>query len=130
MPAKKIGTPIGALDELLLEICVGDTVVDAQGRKYTVDKNSWLKPCEGGSSKSLQVVGPVTVLASWDGHGHAVSAKRPADDRNEEAENLKAIKKGVQDAGDQTLVDELRRRGWKVTCSKVVEKVVYEEVAL
>ena len=31
---------------------------------------------------------------------------------------------------DQRLVTELRSRGWTVTCTKTVEKIVYEEVTL
>lgn len=51
-------------------------------------------------------------------------------DENEEAAAIAVIEQGVKDAGDQRLVDELRARGYNVTCTKLVEKVIYEEVSL
>ena len=131
----KRGTAIGALDEYLAEIRVGDEVQDAQGSSYTIDKNGWCKPLDGGSSRSLQKVGPVTVTRGWDADADRFQENpktgkiEPAKEDEEEA-HIRRIHTIVKDAGDQTLVDELRDRGWKVTCTKVVEKVVYEEVAL
>lgn len=131
------GTSTGALDEFFATIHVGDEIVDKAGKHYTVDRFGRAKPTDGGNEMPLKELEGLTVCKSWDGGGNAVSAVRKEpklkilkNPENEEEENLKAIRKGVQDAGDQTLVDELRRRGWEVKCTKVVEKVVYEEVAL
>ena len=133
MAAMKRGTSIGALDEYLAEIRVGDEVQDALGNVYTIDKNGWCKPLDGGSSRSLQKVGPVTVTRKWDADADRFQENPKTGKvgpKNEEKANLEAIIHNVKSAGDQTLVDELRDRGWKVTCTKVVEKIVYEEVAL
>lgn len=120
------GASTGVLDEFFAAIHVGDEIVDKAGKHYTVDRFGRAKPTDGGNEMPLKELEGLTVCKSWDGSGNAVSVKKTS----EETENLKAIQKGVQDAGDQTLVDELRRRGWEVKCTKVVEKIVYEEVAL
>ena len=120
------GTSTGVLDEFFATIHVGDEIVDKAGKHYTVDRFGRAKPTDGGNEMPLKELEGLTVCKSWDGRGNAVSVKKTS----EEMENLKAIRKGVQDAGDQTLVDELRRRGWEVKCTRVVEKIVYEEVAL
>lgn len=122
----KQGASTGVLDEFLADICVGDEIVDKAGTHYTVDRFGRAKPTSGGNELPLKSLEGVTVCKSWDGSGNAVSVKKTS----EEMENLKAVRKGVQDAGDQTLVDELRRRGWEVKCTKVAEKIVYEEVSL
>ena len=122
----KQGASTGVLDEFLADICVGDMIVDKAGTHYTVDRFGRAKPTSGGNELPLKELEGVTVCKSWDGSGNAVSVKKTS----EEMENLKAVRKGVQDAGDQTLVAELRRRGWEVKCTKVVEKIVYEEVTL
>lgn len=130
----KRGTAIGALDELLAEIRVGDEVQDAEGTTYTIDRNGWCRPLDGGSSRSLQKVGPVTITRKWDaGAGkfkEDAKTGKVEPVKNEEETNLEVIARAVKDAGDQTLVDELRARGWNVICEKLIEKIVYETVQL
>lgn len=127
----KIGTSTGVLDEFLADICIGDEIVDKAGTHFTIDRYGRAKPTSGGNEVPLKSLKGVTVCESWAGHAEtitkAVKAK-PGD--NDELKALEQIQAGVKDAGDQTLVDELRLRGWTVTCTKIIEKVVFEEVAL
>ena len=129
----KIGTSTGVLDEFLADICVGDVIVDKAGTHYTVDRFGRAKPTNGGNEVPLKSLEGVTVCKSWAGHAETITkavekkAKPKADD---ELKALEQIQAGVKDAGDQTLADELRKRGWTVTCTKVVEKIVFEEVTL
>ena len=130
------GTSTGVLDEFFAAICVGDEIVDKAGRHYTVDRFGRAKPTDGGNEMPLKELQGLTICKGWlGGSAETVSKKTPKlkvlkNPENEEEENLRAIKEAVKDAGDQTLVDELRSRGWVVKCTKMIEKVVFEEVAL
>ena len=133
----KLGTPTGVQDEFFNEICVGDTVVDRAGRSYTVDRYGRANPTTGGDVVRLQDLDMVTIETSWREHADAISKavkEKPAPDgeaeMNEEEKALHAIYEGVDNASDQLLVDKLRERGWTVTCTKRVEKIVYEDVSL
>lgn len=131
----KQGASTGVLDEFLADICVGDEIVDKAGTHYTVGRFGRAKPTSGGNELPLKSLEGVTVCKSWA--GHAVTITKTAETmpklvalKNPETEAVEQIRAGVKDAGDQTLVDELRKRGWTVTCTKVVEKIVFEEVTL
>jgi len=129
----KQGASTGVLDEFLADICVGDEIVDKAGTHYTVDRFGRAKPTSGGNEVPLKSLEGVTVSKSWA--GGVVTTTKTAEPKlkifkNPETEAVEQIRAGVKDAGDQTLVDELRERGYTVTCTKVVEKIVFEEVAL
>lgn len=127
----KIGTSTGVLDEFLADICVGDEIVDKDGTHFTIDRYGRAKPTSGGNEVPLKSLKGVTVCERWAGHAETITkAAKAKPGANDELKALEQIQAGVKDAGDQTLVDELRRRGWTVTCTKIVEKVVFEEVAL
>lgn len=149
----KQGTSTGVLDEFLATICVGDEIVDKAGTHYTVDRFGRAKPTSGGNELPLKTLEGVTICKSWAGGvvtttktAEAVKPVPPENVppipsrgkdkpklkifKNPETEAVEQIRAGVKDAGDQTLVDELRKRGWTVTCTKVVEKIVFEEVTL
>lgn len=142
----KLGTPTGVMDEFFNQICVGDTVKDGAGRTYTVDRYGRANPTTGGDVVRLQDLGTLTIETSWREHADAISkavkekkepeatAEKPAPEvpaeMSEEEKALHAIYEGVDNASDQMLVDKLRERGWTVTCTKRVEKIVYEEVSL
>ena len=141
----KIGTSTGVLDEFLADICVGDMIVDKAGTHYTVDRFGRAKPTSGGNEVPLKSLEGVTVCKSWS--GGVVTTTKTAEAKvkaivddlygnngkpkaNEEEQNIHAMYEGVDAASDQMLVDKLRERGWTVTCTKVVEKIVFEEVTL
>lgn len=127
----KIGTSTGVLDEFLTAICVGDEIVDKAGTHYTIDRFGRAKPTSGGNEVPLKSLEGVTVSKSWAGHAESITKAVEIKPKvNDELKALEQIQAGVKDAGDQTLVDELRKRGYTVTCTKIVEKVVFEEVAL
>lgn len=123
----KIGTSTGVLDEFLATICVGDEIVDKAGTHYTIDRFGRAKPTNGGNEVPLKRLEGVTVCKSWAGHAESITK---AVEKNEEEKQLELIDTYVHAAGDQRLVDELRKRGWTVSCTKITEKIVYEEVVL
>lgn len=125
----KQGASTGVLDEFLADICVGAEIVDKAGTHYTVDRFGRAKPTNGGNEVPLKSLEGLTVCKSWTGNV-VITTKSAETIKNPETEAIEQIQAGVKDAGDQTLVDELRKRGWTVTCTKIVEKVVFEEVAL
>lgn len=141
----KQGASTGVLDEFLADICVGDEIVDKAGTHYTIDRFGRAKPTSGGNEVPLKSLEGVTVCKSWAGHAESITkvakakVKAIVDDfygnkgkpkANEEEQNIHAMYEGVDAASDQMLVDKLRERGYTVTCTKVVEKIVFEEVAL
>lgn len=139
----KIGTSTGVLDEFLATICVGDEIVDKAGSHYTINRFGRAKPTNGGNEVPLKSLEGVTVCKSWAGHAESITkaaeakVKAVVDDFygnkpevSEEEKELELIDTYVHAAGDQRLVDELRKRGWTVSCTKITEKIVYEEVVL
>lgn len=142
------GQKIGLTDRLLRDICVGDEVTDAHGVHYIIDRFGRAKPTSGGNEVPVRSLKGCEITKAYlPSLGGTVPAPRvpaakveaPAEERAttcyivdtaDEDAVLAAIDKFVKDAGDQTLVDELRKRGWTVTCTKVVEKIVFEEVTL
>jgi hypothetical protein len=128
----KQGASTGVLDEFLADICIGDEIVDKAGTHYTVDRFGRAKPTNGGNEVPLKSLEGATVCKSWAGHAETITKaveKKAKPKANDELKAIEQIHAGVMDA-DQTLVDELRKRGWTVTCTKVVEKIVYEEASL
>lgn len=131
----KQGASTGVLDEFLADICVGDKIVDKAGTHYTVDRFGRAKPASGGNEVPLKSLEGVTVCKSWAGHAETITRAtktmpKLVTPKNPETEAIEQIHAGVMDAGDQTLVDELRKRGWTVTCTRIQEKIVFEEVTL
>lgn len=139
------GQPIGLLDSLLREICVGDVITDAKGSEYSIDKYGRAVPLPNGNPKPLKNIIEPTVTDPWvqntttpkfkeDETGKVKPAKEEEDPElkkiDDELAFVESIQQHVKAAGDQRLVDELRQRGWTVTCTKLVEKIVYEEVTL
>ena len=127
----KIGTSTGVLDEFLADICVGDEIVDKAGTHYTIDRFGRAKPTSGGNEAPLKSLEGVTVCKSWA--GGVVTTTKTAAPKALEPGLLQGDNPGdtaVHDAPDQMLADELRKRGWTVTCTKIIEKVVFEEVTL
>lgn len=135
----KKGTSTGVLDSFLAEICVGDEIMDAAGTHYTIDQFGRAKPLNGGNVTELSCIKGATIFQTYKAASTSAkveflssrSEKKAAEpEMNEEEKNIHAMYEGVDAASDQMLVDQLRKRGYTVTCTKVVEKIVYEEVAL
>ena len=114
----KMGQKIGLTDQLLRDICVGDTIQDAKGVEYSIDRYGRAKPLSGGNEVPVKSLKGVEIVGT-----------NPSND-NPEMHAVNIIEQGVKDAGDQRLVDELRSRGWTVVCSKMIEKITYEEITL
>lgn len=121
MAAKSKGAPIGAEDDLCVPVHVGDEIRDNDGNNYSIDQYGRAKPLSGGNSVPLISLGSYTITRSW---------QKSEPEKSEEEKEQDLIDVHVHAAGDQRLVDELRSRGWTVTCTKITEKIVYEEVVL
>lgn len=133
MAAKSKGTPIGVEDDVCVPICVGDKIRDVNGNSYTIDQHGHAKPLSGGNAVRLAALDGVMVTRPVKKEQQQISAKpapAPKPEKSEEEKELELISTYIHAAGDQRLVDELRSRGWTVACTKIVEKVVFEEVAL
>lgn len=131
----KLGQYIGLQDQLLHDIHVGDTLTDAKGVHYTVDRFGRAKPLDGGNECPVRSLVGCEVIKEWEPAAPKFEEKDgkvgPAEpEKTEEEKELDLIDTYIHASGDQRLVDELRSRGWTVSCSRVVEKVIYEEVAL
>lgn len=117
----KMGQFIGLQDQLLRDIHVGDLLKDAKGVEYTVDRFGRAKPLDGGNELPVRQLTGCEVVSEW----------KPAEEKKtDEEKDLELIDVYVHASGDERLVSELRSRGWTVTCSRVIEKIVYEEVSL
>jgi len=132
----KLGQYIGLQDQLLHDIHVGDLVKDAKGVEYSIDRFGRAKPLNGGNEVPVRQLRGCEVFHEWQRAESKPAEKTvtvsnaPDPQMNEEEKALHAIYEGVDAASDQMLVDQLRKRGYTVTCSKVVEKTVFEEVTL
>ncbi len=135
----RMGQSIGLTDQLLRDIHVGDLLTDADGVEYTVDKYARAVPTKGGNEVPIRKLKGCEIKEYWtpapapEIETLANEPEKPAaepEETNEEEKQLELINLYVHAAGDQRLVNELRARGWTVTCTKTVEKIVYEEVAL
>jgi hypothetical protein len=132
----KMGQYIGLQDQLFHDIHVGDLLKDAKGAEYTVDRFGRAKPLDGGNELPVRKLTGCEVVSEWKpapSEEPAVKTKaapEPEPEMNDEEKAIHAMYEGVDAAGDQMLVDQLRKRGYTVTCTKVVERVVYEEVSL
>lgn len=135
----RMGQSIGLTDQLLRDIHVGDLLTDADGVEYTVDKYARAVPTKGGNEVPIRKLKGCEIKAFWtpapdaETEAQADEPEKPAaepEEKSEEEKQLELINLYVHAAGDQRLVAELRARGWTVTCTKTVEKIVYEEVAL
>ena len=127
----KQGTSTGVLDEFLTDICVGDEIVDKAGTHYTIDRFGRAKHTSGGNEVPLKSLEGATVCKSWAGHAESITKAVETKPQAKGAEQaIHAMYEGVDAASDQMLVDKLRERGWTVTCTKIIEKVVYEEASL
>lgn len=125
------GQRIGLTDQLLRDICVGDVVKDAQGVEYSIDRYGRAKPLNGGNEIPVrQLVGCEISKAYAESSKPAQAPYPDFEELSEEEQTLADIRKFSALAGDQTLVEELRGCGWTVTCTKTVEKIVYEEVSI
>jgi len=78
-------------------------------------------PCTAGTKS------PSRISKAWRSW---IPRRSPPPHTDPEKEAVDQIHAAIKDAGDQTLVDELRLRGWTVICSKKVEKVVFETVEI
>ena len=72
----KKGQPIGCTDSVFRDICVGDEIVDSQGRRYTVTPYGAAKPLHGSGEIDIKHLKDVTVvIAPGDAHAAAISAQ-------------------------------------------------------
>lgn len=133
----RMGQSIGLTDQLLRDIHVGDLLIDADGVEYTVDKYARAVPTKGGNEVPIRKLKGCEIKEYWtpapEVEKPAPEPEKPAaepEETNEEEKQLELINLYIHAAGDQRLVTELSSRGWTVTCTKTVEKIVYEEVAL
>lgn len=132
----KMGQYIGLQDQMFHDIHVGDLLKDAKGAEYTVDRFGRAKPVDGGNEVPVRKLIGCEVISEWkpapaeEPAGKAEAPKAAEPEMNEEEKAIHAIYEGVDAASDQMLVDQLRKRGYTVTCTKTIEKIVYEEVAL
>ena len=132
----RMGQSIGLTDQLLRDIHVGDLLTDADGVEYTVDKYARAVPTKGGNEVPIRKLKGCEIKEYWT-PAPEVETPAPVEEKlaepaemKEEEKQLELINLYVHASGDQRLVAELRSRGWTVTCTKMVEKVVLEEVAL
>ena len=116
----KNGQKIGLTDQLLRDICVGDLVADAKGVQYTIDRYGRAKPLDGGNEVPVRSLTGCEVVLPF--------GSEP--ERDPEQEAIHQMYEAVDAASDQMLVYKLRERGWNVVCTRIVEKTVFEEVAL
>lgn len=132
----KMGQYIGLQDQMFHDIHVGDLLKDAKGAEYTVDRFGRAKPVDGGNEVPVRKLIGCEVVGEWkpapaeEPAGKAEAPKAAEPEMNEEEKAIHAIYEGVDAVSDQMLVDQLRKRGYTVTCTKTIEKIVYEEVAL
>lgn len=132
----KMGQHIGLQDQMFHDIHVGDLLKDAKGAEYTVDRFGRAKPVDGGNEVPVRKLIGCEVVGEWkpapaeEPAGKAEAPKAAEPEMNEEEKAIHAIYEGVDAVSDQMLVDQLRKRGYTVTCTKTIEKIVYEEVAL
>lgn len=125
----KLGQYIGLQDQLLHDIHVGDLVTDFSGKQYTIDRFGRAKPLDGSNECTVRSLRGCEVISEWK-PAESKKTETKAPEKSEEEKELELISTYIHAAGDQRLVDELRSRGWTVACTKIVEKVVFEEVAL
>lgn len=118
----KKGTNVG-LDKNYKNVCVGDQIKDADGYVYTIDRYGKAVG-KGGSSFQLSEIQPFELYAP------APEAPEPEQLQEEPAPKeldpgpLKGFNPGdtsVHDAPDQMLADELRRRGYEVKATKMID---------
>ena len=132
----KMGQCIGLQDQMFHDIHVGDLLKDAKGAEYTVDRFGRAKPVDGGNEVPVRKLIGCEVVGEWkpapaeEPASKAEAPKAAEPEMNEEEKAIHAIYEGVDAVSDQMLVDQLRKRGYTVTCTKTIEKIVYEEVAL
>ena len=130
----RMGQAIGLTDQLLRDIHVGDLLTDVNGVEYTVDRYGRALPVQGGNEVPIRKLKGCEVKLAWTPAPEPVEpAAKPdvePEEISDEEKQLELIGMYVHASGDQRLVSELRSRGWTVTCTKTVEKIVYEEVTL
>ena len=133
----RMGQSIGLTDRLLRDIHVGDLLTDADGVEYTVDKYARAVPTRGGNEVPIRKLKGCEIKEYWtpapETETLANEPEKPAaepEETNEEEKQLELINLYIHAAGAPQLVTELRARGWIVTCTRIVEKIVLEEVAL
>lgn len=111
----KKGTNVG-LDRNYNNVRVGDVVVMPDGAEFTINSYGMAVDAKGKSRK----------LADLKGCEVKKQPEQPAAEEHLPDTDLKAL----AEFGDKDLVAELRRRGWSVTCTKKVEKVVLKTVKI
>lgn len=132
----KFGQPIGLTDSLLRDIHVGDIVQDAEGIRYTIDRYGRAKPLQGGNEipvknlKNCEIVEFAEVPSETFAVNPETNRIEPVKEPEVKTDPIHDMYVALDSATDQMLADKLRERGWKVTCTKIVEKIVYEEVTL
>ena len=129
MATLRMGQPIGLTDQLLRDIHVGDLLIDSNGVEYTVDRYGRAVPTQGGNCVPIRQLRGCEIKEAWT-PAPKPEAKPASEEKTEEEKQIELIEKFIRASGDQRLVDELRGRGYTVTCTKIAQNIVIEEVQL
>lgn len=121
MSKMKKGTNVG-LDKNYNNVRVGDTVIDKDGAEYSINAYG-MAVAPDGKSRKLSEVKDFEVKKQDE----QPAEEKPAKKHPIQMVNLRS---GIEGFTDEQLVEELRRRGWAVACTKKVEKIVYKTVKL
>lgn len=124
----KRGTNVG-LDKNFNNVCVGDNIIDKDGSEYVINAYGLAVDLRKGGTKKLSEVKDFEVVkkggAEQDKMGGAV-ADEPKDEiaAQEQPQQTRpeaASEPTLEPFSDKDLAEELRRRGYTVTATKMVE---------
>lgn len=118
----KKGTNVG-LDRNFNNVRVGDTIVAKDGTEYTIN-NYGVAVDQEHKIKKLSDIKDFEVKKQSELPTAKTTSKKP------KTKDINSKVNTLTELTDEILVAELRRRGWNVTCTKKVEKVVYKTVKL
>lgn len=125
----KKGTNVG-LDKNYDNVRVGDTIVAGDGSSYEINAYGMAVGSDG-KAKKLSDIKDFTLKKQNDGPEKAPKKKLEEKKSHKETNAPEAAEpKGIEEYTNEQLVAELRKRGWKVSCTKKVEKVIYKNVKL
>lgn len=123
----KRGTNVG-LDKNFNNVCVGDNIIDKDGSEYVINAYGLAVDLRKGGTKKLSEVKDFEVKKAApvsDNMGGAI-ADEPKDDvaareQTQQTRPEAASEPTLEPFSDKDLAEELRRRGYTVTATKMVE---------
>lgn len=124
----KKGTNVG-LDKNYDNVRVGDTIVAGDGSNYEINAYGMAVGSDG-KAKKLSDIKDFTLKKQNDAPEKAAKKKLEEKSDKETSAPETAQPKGIEEYTNEELVAELRKRGWKVSCTKKVEKVIYKSIKI